>query len=91
MNPVLSTNNCLTPKNYIKMEKRIFVTFIVKHLGFDDEKFAVVCETNEQANAVYADAKSLVSIKNVGLRLCQTPKNHNVMAYHNYWEYDEWL
>lgn len=70
--------------------KTIYVTFSVPHLFQEDEKFAVRCESMEQAKEVAQYANSLDGIKNIRLRKCGKPKDRNVMSYDNYWEYEEW-
>ena len=71
--------------------KTIYVTFAVPHLFQEDEKFAVRCESMEQAKEVSQDANSLDGIKNIRLRKCGKPKDRDVMSYDNYWEYEEWF
>lgn len=69
----------------------VFITFSVRRLYEDDEKFAVCCENMEQAREVGQDAYSLAGVKNVRLRRCGKPRDRECMSYHNYWEYDEWF
>jgi hypothetical protein len=70
--------------------KTIYVTFSVPHLFQEDEKFAVKCESMEQAKEVAQDANSLDGIKNIRLRKCGKPRNREIMSYDNYLEYEEW-
>lgn len=70
--------------------KTIYVTFAVPHLFQEDEKFAVRCESMEQAKEVAQDAYSLDGIKNIRFRKCGKPRDRYVMSYDNYWEYEEW-
>ena len=69
---------------------KIYVTFAVPHLFQEDEKFAVKCNSVDDARKVGEDAYSLDGIKNIRLRKCDKPRNRVVIQYDDYWKY-EWF
>lgn len=67
----------------------IYVTFTISRLFQEDEKFAVKCETEDEARAVAMDANSLDGVKNIRLRKCGKPRGRRILIY-NYFDFSNW-
>ena len=72
------------------MKKDLFITFFVRRLFKQNEKFAVKCNDMEQTREVAYDANSLVGIANIRLRKCGEPKDRIILSYNDYWNYSKW-
>lgn len=66
----------------------IYVTFCVPQLSYSDKKkFAVGCNTEDEAMAVAHDANSLKCVKNIRFRKCGKPYGRQILSYTDYFSY----
>ena len=66
----------------------IYVTFSVSQLSYSDKKkFAVGCNTEDEAMAVAHDANSLNCVKQIRFRKCGKPYGRQILSYSDYFSY----
>ena len=68
----------------------IYVTFSVPHLFQADEKFAIKCNTEDEARDVAMDANSLDGVKNIRFRKCGKPYGRLILTYDEYFDHSVW-